>query len=689
MSLSDDKHLFKTRNIGIIAHIDAGKTTTTERMLYYTGLIHKMGEVHEGTATMDWMPQEQERGITITAAATTCYWREHKINIIDTPGHVDFTIEVERSLRVLDGAIGVFCAVGGVEPQSETVWHQASKYHVPRIAFINKMDRIGADFEGVLKQLEDRLDSHPVAFQIPIGAEDRFEGLIDLLTFKAFYYDEAPTGVTVRIEDIPSAERERAELYRERLVERIVEHDEALMSTYFEGGELLLSELKRVAREATIAQKMTPVFCGSAFKKKGVRQLLDAVIEYLPSPVDVPPVVGVHPHTEKEIICHPNAKDPFCALAFKLASDSFGPLTYLRIYSGTLSVGDQVFNPRVKKKERIGRLVRMFANKRDDLERVTAGDIAAVVGLKFTGTGDTLCSLEHPVVLESLDVPSPVVSIAIEAKTAADQDKLTQALQKLSFEDPTLKVTTDSETGQLILSGMGELHLEIIVDRLARDYKVAANVGKPQVAYRESIQSSAEAEGRYGTKQGATAQYGHVVIRLEPLSRGSGILFENQCAEAVIGKTWLPAIEQGAREALQNGVVMGYPMVDVKAILIGGSVDERDSTELAYKVAAALAVKSAIREAQSLILEPVMEVEVASPPDFIGNVTADLNSRRGRIIGTDHRGALQIIRVKVPLANMFGYAIELRSSSQGRAAYTMKFSHYEPVSRAELDARMK
>lgn len=706
MQDEDLRSLERTRNIGIIAHIDAGKTTVTERILFYTGKIHKLGEVHEGAATMDWMAQEQERGITITSAATTCYWKDHCINIIDTPGHVDFTIEVERSLRVLDGAIGVFCAVAGVEPQSETVWRQADKYGVPRIAFVNKMDRVGADFSRAVQMMKDRLHARAIPFEIPIGAEDEFKGVIDLLELKAYSYDESSLGATIIENQIPAELLETAKRYHDELVEAVAETDDELLHQYLEGKTPSRELLMRAARKATIAQKITPVFCGAAFKNKGVQQLLDAVVDLLPSPLDVPGLTG-HDVDDKEklIECRPDPEAPFAALVFKIMTDPFvGQLAYARVYSGKLEAGKHVHNATKKRKERASRLLRMHANKREEVQSVQAGDIAVLVGLKFATTGDTLCDESHPILLESMEFPNPVMSIAIEPKTNADQEKLVQALQKLAIEDPSFRMHTDAETGQTLISGMGELHLEIIVDRMKREFGVAANVGKPQVAYRETIQNNTEVEGKYIKQAGGKGQYGHVWLRLEPQERGvasrgsaatrsktegfaesNGIEFVDAIKGGVIPKDFIPAIKKGIEEASDNGVLAGFPVVDVKVTAFDGSFHDVDSSEIAYKIAASMAFKDGMTQAVPVLLEPMMDVEVVVPDDFVGAVTGDLNARRGRIMRTDVRKGAQVIDAQVPLAKMFGYSTDLRSVSQGRASYTMQFSHYEPAPKTVAD----
>jgi elongation factor G len=664
-----------------MAHIDAGKTTTTERILYYTGVSHKMGEVHEGTAVMDWMEQEQERGITITSATTTCFWKNHRINIIDTPGHVDFTIEVERSLRVLDGAIGVFCSVGGVEPQSETVWKQANRYEVPRIAFVNKMDRTGADFFRGVKEMQEKLRANPIPFQIPIGAEDRFQGMVDLMTQKAIRFDDASLGEKFEETAIPTELADQVAASRDRLVEAVVEHDEKLMELYLAGKEIPTEDLKRAARTATLKMKITPVFCGAAFKNKGIQQLLDAVVDYLPSPMDIPPVEGHLPRKEQAVeLRQASEKEPFAALAFKIMSDPFvGHLTYFRVYSGTLQAGSYVYNSTKDRKERIGRLLRMHANKREEIKSIGAGDIAAAVGLKYTTTGDTLCDESKPIILESIQFTEPVISVAIEPKTQADQEKLGVSLQRLAQEDPSFKVKVDAETGQTIIAGMGELHLEIIVDRLMREFKVNANVGRPQVAYRETIQKTATAECKYIRQTGGRGQYGHVWLRVEPQERGKGFEFKDEITGGAIPREFIPAVRKGVEEALEGGVLAGYPLVDLKVALFDGSFHDVDSSEMAFKIAGSICVKDAARQAGAALLEPIMDVEVVAPEEFMGSVTGDLNSRRGRIMGAESRAGSQVIKAHVPLANMFGYATDLRSQTQGRATFTMQFQSYEVV----------
>ena len=663
-----------------MAHIDAGKTTTTERILYYTGINYKIGEVHEGTATMDWMVQEQERGITITSAATTCFWRDHRVNIIDTPGHVDFTIEVERSLRVLDGAVAVFCAVGGVEPQTETVWRQADKYGVPRLAFVNKMDRLGADFFRVVKMIQDRLGARPVVMQLPIGAEDKFSGVVDLVTMKAVIWEDESLGAKFHEEKIPADLREQAEEYREKLLEAAADGDETVMEKYLEGKEISEAELRKGIRGATLALKIVPVVCGTAFRNKGVQPMLDAVVDYLPSPVDIPPIKGVEPGTDKVEERPANDDAPFSALAFKIMTDPFvGTLSFFRVYSGSLASGASIYNSTKSKRERVGRLLKMHANKREEIKEVYAGDIAAAVGLKTATTGDTLCDEDEPIVLESIDFPEPVISIAIEPKSKADQERLGLSLQKLATEDPSFKVRTDEETGQTIISGMGELHLEIIVDRLLREFSVGANVGKPQVAYRETVRKLVEQQGKFIRQTGGRGQYGDVWIKLEPNKAGGGFEFVDAVKGGSIPREYIPAVEKGVKEATENGVIAGYPMVDVKVTLFDGSYHDVDSSEIAFKIAGSMAFKQAARKASPVLLEPIMSVEVVVPEDFMGDVIGDLSSRRGKVLGMDTRAAAQAIDARVPLAQMFGYSTDLRSMSQGRATYTMQFSHYEPV----------
>jgi elongation factor G len=676
-----------------MAHIDAGKTTTTERILYYTGVSHRIGEVHEGTATMDWMEQEQERGITITSAATTCHWSDHRINIIDTPGHVDFTIEVERSLRVLDGAVAVFCSVGGVEPQSETVWRQADKYKVPRIAFINKMDRVGADFFRGVNMIKDRLKANPVPIQLPVGVEENYKGVVDLVEMKAIIWDEESLGAKYHVEDIPEGMLELAQEYREKMVEEIASHDDLLMEKYLGGEELTINEIKGAIRQATIDINICPVICGSAFKNKGVQNLLDAVIDYLPSPVDVPAIKGIDSNTEAEVDRPATDDGPFASLAFKIMTDPFvGQLCFFRVYSGVLKSGSYIYNSTKGKKERIGRLLQMHANKREELKEVYAGDIAAAVGLKYTTTGDTLCVEEHPVILESIEFPEPVISIAIEPKTKADQDKLGTSLAKLASEDPSFRVKTDEETGQTIISGMGELHLEIIVDRLMREFKVEANVGKPQVAYRETITKKVKVEGKFVRQSGGRGQYGHVWLEVEPQEPGKGYEFVDAIKGGVVPREYIPAVDKGIREAMDSGVLAGFPVVDCKITLIDGSYHEVDSSEMAFKIAGSMGFKEGCAKASPVLLEPIMSVEVVVPEEYMGDVIGDLNSRRGRIMGMENRAGAQVITSMVPLAQMFGYATDLRSATQGRATYTMTFDHYEQIPKSvseEIIAKVK
>lgn len=674
--------LEKTRNIGIIAHIDAGKTTVTERVLFYTGKKHKIGEVHEGQAEMDWMEQEQERGITITSAATTCFWKDHRINIIDTPGHVDFTVEVERSLRVLDGGVVIFDGVAGVEPQSETVWHQADKYSVPRICFINKLDRTGADFFADLKSIHERLTTKAHPAQLPIGAEDKFEGIIDLLTMKATIYKD-DMGKEMEETDVPEDMKAQAEEYRGKLIEAIVENDEALMEKYLAGEEIDVEALKDTLHKAVVNLEIIPVFCGTALKNKGVQPLLDAIVRYLPSPLEVPPVEGTDPDDEeKKIPRKSDDSEPFAALAFKIATDPFvGKLAFVRVYSGVLKSGSYVLNASTGNKERIGRLLRMHANHREEIDEIYAGDIAAVVGLKNTTTGQTLCDPDNPVVLESITFPEPVISVAIEPKTKADQEKMGLALVKLAEEDPTFKVRTDDETLQTIISGMGELHLDIIVDRMKREFKVEANVGAPQVAYKESIKKKAEAEGKFIRQSGGRGQYGHCWLRIEPMEQGTGFEFYDEIKGGVIPKEYIPAIEKGVKEAMERGVLAGYPILDVKCTVYDGSYHEVDSSEAAFKVAGSMAFQAAVKQADITLLEPVMKVEVVTPEEFMGTVVGDLNSKRAQIQEMRDRGNMKVVEAFVPLAEMFGYATELRSITQGRASYSMEFDHYEDVPR--------
>jgi elongation factor G len=669
-----------------MAHIDAGKTTTTERILFYTGRTHRIGEVHEGTATMDWMEQEQERGITITSAATTCVWRDIRINIIDTPGHVDFTAEVERSLRVLDGAVAVFDAVHGVEPQSETVWRQADKYGVPRFCFINKMDKMGADFEHAVDTIKKRLNAKPIAIQIPIGQEDKFKGVVDLFQMKAIFWHDETMGAEYSLEEIPAELKKKAEQYHQLLVETIVENDDNddLMHKFIEGEPIPAEELKKSLRKSVVGLKLFPVICGTAFKNKGVQPLLDAVVDFLPSPLDVPSIKGINPDKpEEEVVRHANDKEPFAALAFKIMTDPFvGQLTFIRVYSGGLKTGDSVFNSGRGKSERIGRLLKMHANKREEISEIWAGDICACVGLRNVTTGDTICDEKHPVTLESIEFPAPVISVAVEPKTKGDQEKMGVALNKLAQEDPTFRVHTDEDSGQTIIEGMGELHLEIIVDRMMREFNVQANVGKPQVAYRETIRKQSEAEGKYIRQTGGSGQYGHVKIRIEPNEPGKGYEFVNEVVGGTVPKEYIKPVEQGIREAMEGGVLAGYEMVDVKATLYDGSYHEVDSNEMAFKIAASMAFKEAARKASPVLLEPVMSVEVVVPEEFMGTIIGDLNSRRGRIEGIEHRAGSQVIKAMVPLAEMFGYATNMRSSTQGRATYSMHFSRYEEAPRS-------
>lgn len=670
----------KQRNIGIMAHIDAGKTTTTERILYYTGVSHKIGEVHNGEAVMDWMEQEQERGITITSAATTCFWRDSRINIIDTPGHVDFTVEVERALRVLDGAIAVFCAVGGVEPQSETVWRQADRYRVPRIAFVNKMDRVGADFFHVVDMVRDRLKAKPVPLQLPIGSEENFRGVVDLINAKAIIFDEQSLGKKYEFADIPPEMEEEAEKWRAHLIEAIAEEDEALLDKYIGGEELTAEEISVGIRAATINLSICPVMCGSAFKNKGVQPLLDAVVDYMPSPLDVPAIQGTDPDSGETVTCPPEDDKPLSALAFKLASDPFvGHLSFLRLYSGHIESGMTVVNASTGKKERIGRLLKMHSNKREEIKEAYAGDIVAAVGLKNTATGETLCAEKHQVLLESMDFPEPVIEVAIEPKTKTDRDALSAALQKLAKEDPSFRVKTDEDTNQTLISGMGELHLDIIVDRLTREFKVDANVGQPRVAYRETITKPVKHENRYVKQTGGRGQYGHVVIEVEPNQAGGGYEFSNSIVGGVIPKEYIPAVDHGIHDALQNGILAGYPVVDIKVKLVYGSYHEVDSSEQAFYIAASMAIKEACHKAGLALLEPIMFVEVLTPEEYLGDVMGDLNGRRGKVQGLEPRGGTQIIRCHVPLSSMFGYATQLRSKTQGRATYSMQFDHYEQV----------
>ena len=670
--------LEKTRNVGIMAHIDAGKTTTTERILYYTGVNHKIGETHDGAATMDWMAQEQERGITITSAATTCFWKEHRINIIDTPGHVDFTVEVQRSLRVLDGSVTVLCAKGGVEPQSETVWRQADEYHVPRMAYVNKMDIMGTDFYRVVQMMKDRLQCNAVPIQLPIGSEDTFKGIIDLVEMKAdVYYDEM--GTDMKVEEIPDDMKELAEKYRAELIEHVAEQDDELLEKYLGGEELTVDEIKRTIRKSCIANTMVPVTCGTSYRNKGVQKLLDAIVDYMPAPTDVAAIKGINPETEEEVVRHSSDDEPFSALAFKIMTDPFvGKLCFFRVYSGTINAGTTVYNANKDNNERIGRILQMHANHRQDIECCYAGDIAAAVGLKNTSTGDTLCDEKHPVILESMVFPEPVIRVAIEPKTKAGQEKMGIALAKLAEEDPTFKAYTDEETGQTIIAGMGELHLEIIVDRLLREFKVEANVGKPQVAYKETIRGTADVDNKYARQSGGKGQYGHVKIRIEP-NPGKGYEFVNAIVGGAIPKEYIPAVDQGIQGAMLSGVLAGYNVVDVKVTLYDGSYHEVDSSEMAFKIAASMAFKEAMRKAQPVLMEPIMKVAVIVPEEYMGDVIGDLNSRRGMIQGMDALPGAQRINAMVPLSEMFGYATDMRSKTQGRGQYTMEPSDYAEV----------
>ncbi len=681
--------LEKTRNIGIMAHIDAGKTTTTERILFYTGRIHKIGETHEGASQMDWMEQEAERGITITSAATTAQWKNHRVNIIDTPGHVDFTVEVERSLRVLDGSVTVLCAKGGVEPQSETVWRQADKYQVPRMVYVNKMDIMGADFYNVVSMMKDRLKCNAVPIQLPIGSEDDFKGLIDLIQMKAYvYYDEL--GQDERIEDIPADMQAKAEEYRQALLEAVAETDEELMEKFFEEGDLTEAEIKKAIRKATIANDMVPVLCGSSYRNKGVQNMLDAVVDFMPSPLDVPAIKGIIPRTEEEDVRHSSDEEPFAALAFKIMTDPFvGKLAFFRVYSGTLSSGSHVYNSTKDNKERIGRILQMHANTREDIDIVYSGDIAAAVGLKNTTTGDTLCDEKHPIILESMEFPEPVIRVAIEPKTKAGQEKMGIALAKLAEEDPTFRTYTDDETGQTIIAGMGELHLEIIVDRLLREFKVEANVGNPQVSYRETIRTASHVNHKYARQSGGKGQYGHVVMDVEPLEPGAGYVFENKIVGGSIPKEYIPAVDAGIQGAMEAGVLAGYPVVDVKCTLVDGSYHEVDSSEMAFKNAGSMGLKEACKKGNPVIMEPVMKVVVNVPEDYMGDVMGDLNSRRGQIQGMEARTGAQEITAHVPLSEMFGYATDLRSKTQGRGQYSMEPSHFEELPKSIAEKIIK
>ncbi|MGE5324812.1 MAG: elongation factor G [Actinomycetota bacterium] len=674
----------RCRNIGIMAHIDAGKTTTTERILFYTGITHRIGEVHEGTATMDWMEQEQERGITITSAATTCFWRDIRINIIDTPGHVDFTAEVERSLRVLDGAVAVFDAVHGVEPQSETVWRQADKYGVPRICFINKMDKMGADFEHAVDTIRKRLNARPVAVQIPIGQEAAFKGVVDLIGMKAIYWRDETMGAKYEVEEIPADLKKKAEAFHAQLVESVAEHDDELLHKFLEGEPISADELRGSLRKSVISLKLFPVLCGTAFKNKGVQTLLDAVVDFLPSPLDIVPAQGHDPdHPEKVLERRPADDEPFSGLAFKIMADAFvGQLVFVRVYSGHLKTGDSVLNTTRGKSERIGRLLKMHANKREEITEIYAGDICACVGLKNVTTGDTICSEKAPILLESITFAAPVISVAVEPKTKSDQEKMGVALGRLAQEDPTFKVTTDPDSGQTIISGMGELHLEIIIDRMMREYKVEANVGKPQVAYRETIRRHAEAEGKYIRQTGGSGHYGHVKLRIDPNEMGKGFEFINEIKSGAVPREFFKPIEQGIKQAMEGGVLAGYEMVDIKVTLYDGSYHEVDSDEMAFKIAASMGFKEAARKASPVLLEPIMSVEVVVPEEFMGTIIGDLNSRRGRIEGIDHRAGSQVIKALVPLAEMFGYATQMRSNTQGRATFSMHFAHYDEAPRS-------
>ncbi len=667
----------RTRNIGIMAHIDAGKTTTTERILYYTGVSHKMGEVHDGAAVMDWMQQEQERGITITSAATTCFWKDHRINIIDTPGHVDFTVEVERSLRVLDGAIAVFCGVAGVEPQSETVWRQADRYGVPRIAFVNKMDRVGADFDRVVRVIGERFGANAVALQLPIGAEDGFRGVVDLLSEKAIFWDASTLGVEFEEREVPAELCPAVAEAREHLVEAAADFDDALMARFLEGGPVSADSLRKALREATLRRKLVPVMCGAAFKNKGIQPLLDGIVQFLPSPLEIIPVEGRHPGSDEVVRRKPDDNDPFAAIAFKLSADKHvGHLTYIRVYSGNVKTGDQVLNATRGRKERIGRLYQMHANRQHPIDEVYAGDIAAVVGLKAIATGETLCDPKHPILLESLEFPEPVISVAIEPKTQADMDRLATSLDRLVHEDPTFRVTVDPETGQTIISGMGELHLEVITDRLVREFKVGANVGRPQVAYKETITRAVRVEGRYVKQTGGSGDFGVVVLEVEPGEPGSGFRFDRAIKGGAVPREFIPAVRQGCEEAAQSGPLAGYPVVDVKVRLVDGQSHDVDSSERSFKIAGSIGMKEALRRGRAILLEPIMAVESVTPEEFVGAVQGDLNSRRGNITGIKIRGTAQVIDSEVPLASMFGYVNNLRSMTQGRATYTMQFSHY-------------
>lgn len=675
------------RNIGIAAHIDAGKTTVTERILYYTGRTHKIGEVHDGAAEMDWMEQEKERGITITSAATTCHWKDHTINIIDTPGHVDFTIEVERSLRVLDGCVVVFCAVGGVEPQSETVWHQADRYHVPRIVFVNKMDRIGADFERVVEEIRTRLKARPLPIQIPIGSESAFRGVIDLVEMKACIWEEGESdfGSIFVEKEIPQELMEAAQIARDRMLETLADQDDSILSKFLDGAYIEPQEIRQALRKVTIQSGIIPVLCGAALKNKGIQRLMDAVIEYLPSPVDVPPVIGVHPKTGKEILCEARVEEPFSALAFKIMSDPHGKLTFIRVYSGKLEAGSVIFNASKGKKEKVARLLRMHANKREEIKKIQVGDIICVLGLNHTTTGDTLCPQSHPILLEPLKFPDPVISVAIEPKTVADQDRMNEALARIAEEDPTFHITVDDETGQTIISGMGELHLEIIVDRVLREYGVKANVGKPQVTYRETVTCAAEWEEKYFRQIAGKDHYAHVILEVFPRESGAGFEFISEVSSDSIPRTMIAAVERGIRENLTSGVLLGYQLIDLGVRLKGGTYREEDSSEMAFTSAASIAFRNAIEKAKPVLLEPIMSIEIVCPDEFMGDILGNLNSRRGRTTGLEQRGGLHVIRGLVPLSETFGYATSLRSLSQGRATSTMQLARYEEVPKAIQD----
>lgn len=681
--------LFNTRNIGIMAHIDAGKTTTTERVLYYTGRIHKIGETHEGASQMDWMEQEQERGITITSAATTAQWKGHRVNIIDTPGHVDFTVEVERSLRVLDGAVAVLDAQSGVEPQTETVWRQATTYGVPRVVFVNKMDKIGADFLYSVKTLHERLQANAHPIQLPIGAEDQFEGIIDLVEMKATFYGN-DLGTDIQEREIPEEYQDQANEYRESLVEAVAELDEDLMERYLGGEEISNEELKAAIRKGTNKVEFYPVICGSAFKNKGVQKMLDAVIDYLPSPLDVPAITGIVPDTDEEVIRESSDEAPFSALAFKVMTDPYvGKLTFFRVYSGTLSSGSYIQNSTKGKRERVGRILQMHANSREEISQVYSGDIAAAVGLKDTTTGDTLCDDKNLVILESMQFPEPVIQLSVEPKSKADQDKMTTALQKLQEEDPTFRAHTDQETGQTIIAGMGELHLDILVDRMKREFKVEANVGAPQVAYRETFRAAAKVEGKFARQSGGRGQFGHVWIEFEPNEEGKGFEFENKIVGGVVPREYVPAVQSGLEDSMKNGVLAGYPLVDVKAALVDGSYHDVDSSEMAFKIAASLALKNAVSKCNPVILEPVMRVEVVVPEEYMGDIMGQVTARRGRVEGMEARGNAQVVRAMIPLSEMFGYATALRSSTQGRGVFTMHFDHYEEVPKSVSEEIIK